>query len=185
MDNPPVLKDLDRVSRPDAELFTNIDWDNKLPFAQYLGFLHRTSVQLLKKLYNPSFPLSRDRGGFAAELWAEGPSALAANYCYSTAPNRLISSSTSLGRSFGTSPRAAFSVCTILRMVSTTSGLASVVTSPTSMKLETAAMTRRMIFPERVLGMSGTSQTFRGRAILPMILSIASFTFSSTPLPGL
>ena len=47
------------------------------------------------------------------------------HYCYSTAPNRLISSSTSLGWSFGTSPRLAFSACTIFRMVSTTSGLAS------------------------------------------------------------
>src|SRR5262249_2858086 len=36
-------------------------------------------------------------------------------------------------------------------MPSTTSGLARVVTSPMSVKLETAAMTRRMILPERVV----------------------------------
>ena len=29
-------------------------------------------------------------------------------------------------------------------------------------------MTRRMILPDRVLGMSGTIQTFFGRAILPI-----------------
>ena len=34
-------------------------------------------------------------------------------------------------------------------------------------------MTRRMIFPDRVLGMSGTIQTFFGRAILPISVSIA------------
>ncbi len=47
-------------------------------------------------------------------------------------------------------------------------------TSPTSMVLEMAASTRRMILPERVLGMSGTIWTFFGRAILPMEWSIAA-----------
>src|SRR5881397_1762354 len=51
-----------------------------------------------------------------------------AHYCYSVAPNRLISSIISLERPFGISPCRAFSACTILHMVSTTSGLASVVT---------------------------------------------------------
>src|ERR1039458_2077902 len=64
-------------------------------------------------------------------------------------------------------------------MPSTTSALASVVTSPTSAKLEMLAMTRRMIFPERVLGMSGTIQTFFGRATLPICVSIEALTFSS------
>jgi hypothetical protein len=58
-------------------------------------------------------------------------------------------------------------------MPSTTSGFASVVVSPTSAKLEIAAMTLRMIFPERVLGMSGTIQTVFGRAIFPICASIA------------
>ena len=40
------------------------------------------------------------------------------------------------------------------------SGLASVVMSPVSRVLEIAASTRRMILPDRVLGMSGTIQTF-------------------------
>ena len=51
---------------------------------------------------------------------------------------------------------------------STISGLASVVTSPTSAKLEIDAMTRRMILPDLVFGMSATIQTFFGRAILPI-----------------
>ena len=34
-------------------------------------------------------------------------------------------------------------------------------------------MTRRMILPDRVLGMSGTIHTFFGRAILPITVSIA------------
>ncbi len=42
------------------------------------------------------------------------------------------------------------------------------------MVLEMAASTRRMILPERVLGMSGTIWTFFGRAILPMEWSIAA-----------
>ena len=41
------------------------------------------------------------------------------------------------------------------------------VMSPMSVKLEIEAMTRRMIFPERVLGMSLTIHTFLGRADLP------------------
>src|SRR5260370_27180571 len=64
-------------------------------------------------------------------------------------------------------------------MTSTTSGFASVVVSPTSLKLEIPAMTRRIIFPERVFGMSGTIQTFLGRAILPIAVSIALATFCS------
>ena|GEM_PF-1982792 len=46
---------------------------------------------------------------------------------------------------------------TICLICSTTSGFISVVTSPTSSdSFESAARTRRMILPERVLGMSGT-----------------------------
>ena len=45
-------------------------------------------------------------------------------------------------------------------------------------------MTRRMILPERVLGMSGTIHTFFGRAILPISVSIASLTLSSISLLG-
>src|SRR6201982_2984994 len=74
-------------------------------------------------------------------------------------------------------------------MPSTTSGLASVVMSPTSVKFDTEAMTRRMILPDLVLGMSGTIQMFFGRAILPMSVSIAVLTLPSTPesaeTPGL
>ena len=51
---------------------------------------------------------------------------------------------------------------------STILGLARVVVSPTSVKLEMPAMTRRMILPERVLGMSGMIHTLAGRAILPI-----------------
>src|SRR5258708_15922339 len=79
-------------------------------------------------------------------------------------------------------------------MLSTISGLASVVMSPGSVKLEIPAMTRRMIFPERVFGMSETIQTFFGRAIFPIIDSDARrlhahrlrlFAWRSTPLrPG-
>ncbi len=50
-------------------------------------------------------------------------------------------------------------------------------------------MTRRMILPDRVLGMSGTIQTFFGRAILPISVSIAAITLASIPsslrTPGL
>src|SRR3989441_3675324 len=53
-------------------------------------------------------------------------------------------------------------------MRSTTSGLASVDTSPGSCLLEIAASTRRMILPERVFGMSGTMITCRGLAIAPI-----------------
>src|SRR5208337_2746402 len=55
------------------------------------------------------------------------------------------------------SGEAAQCVATICLICSTTSGFISVVTSPTSSdSLESAARTRRMILPERVLGMSGT-----------------------------
>ena len=74
----------------------------------------------------------------------------------------------------GLEAAAAQSLQDILRICSTISGLASVVTSPTSAKLEIAAITRRMILPDRVLGMSGTIQTCFGRAILPISVSIAS-----------
>ena len=61
--------------------------------------------------------------------------------------------------------------------------------SPTSVKLDVAAMTRRMILPDRVLGMSGTIQMFFGRAILPMSVSIAALTLASiaglASIPGL
>ena len=50
----------------------------------------------------------------------------------------------------------------------TISGFANVVVSPTSLPLDMAASTLRMIFPERVFGISGTIQTFLGLAILPM-----------------
>jgi len=40
--------------------------------------------------------------------------------------------------------------------------------SPTSAKLEMLAITRRMILPERVFGMSVTIHTFFGRAIDPI-----------------
>ena len=52
---------------------------------------------------------------------------------------------------------AAQLVATICLICSTTSGFISVVTSPTSSEsFESAERTRRMILPERVLGMSGT-----------------------------
>ena len=57
-------------------------------------------------------------------------------------------------------------------------------TSPTSAKLEMLAMTRRMILPERVLGMSETIHTFLGLAILPMSFSIIALTFCSISLLG-
>ena len=41
-----------------------------------------------------------------------------------------------------------------------------------------------MILPERVFGMSATIQTFFGRAILPISVSIASLTFCSISLLG-
>jgi hypothetical protein len=53
-------------------------------------------------------------------------------------------------------------------ILSTTSGLASVDTSPGSWRFEIDASTRRMIFPERVMGMSGTMMTRRGPAIAPI-----------------
>ncbi len=81
------------------------------------------------------------------------------------------------GESFGASPFSRFALWTCSRISSTTSGLASVEMSPTSVKLEIPAITRRMIFPERVLGMSGTTHTFLGRAIAPMSLTICWETF--------
>src|ERR1700731_1107063 len=94
---------------------------------------------------------------------------------YSTEPNCLMSS--------GPSFFATFSFpCTCTRICSTTSGFASVVISPTSSVLEIAARTRRMIFPERVLGMSGTTWTAFGRAIFPIIVSISRVTFSPISL---
>src|SRR6185369_9520149 len=66
------------------------------------------------------------------------------------------------------------SPCRIWRISSTISGLARVVISPTSVPLDSAANTRRMILPERVLGMSGTITTVRGRAIGPISLATAA-----------
>src|SRR2546421_6353711 len=63
------------------------------------------------------------------------------------------------------------------------SGLARVVVS-TSVKVEMPAMTRRMIFPERVVGMSGTIHTLTGRAILPISCSIAAMTWSAMSVLG-
>ena len=84
----------------------------------------------------------------------------------------------------GFCPRVPSSACTWWRMLSTISGLDNVVVSPTSPKLEIAAMTRRMIFPDRVLGISGTIHTRIGRAILPMWLSMAGQDFAFDPLAG-
>ncbi len=56
--------------------------------------------------------------------------------------------------------------------------------SPVSMVLEMAARTRRMIFPERVLGMSGTMWIIFGRAILPIMVSMVAITLSSTAFLG-
>ena len=71
-------------------------------------------------------------------------------------------------------------VWTCTRISSTTSGFDSVVVSPTSMKFEIDAMTRRMILPERVFGRSLVTHTWAGRAIGPMISAVACFTFAST-----
>src|SRR5215471_7755885 len=68
-------------------------------------------------------------------------------------PNFLISSNSASVRPRGTSSLATFTLCTWCWMFSTISGLARVVTSPTSAKLEMDAITRRMIFPDLVLGM--------------------------------
>jgi hypothetical protein len=43
-------------------------------------------------------------------------------------------------------------------------------------KFEIPAITLRMILPERVFGMSETIQTFFGRAIFPISISIACAT---------
>src|SRR5258707_1704289 len=107
---------------------------------------------------------------------------------YSAAPYVAISARSASVSSRGVSPLTALALCTCRRIVSTTSGLASVVTSPTSAKLETDAITRRMILPDLVLGMSETIQTFLGRAILPISTSMALVTFSAIPsaeTPGL
>src|SRR5262249_29907622 len=97
----------------------------------------------------------------------------------------LYSSFPNCFRSSGPSFVATFSLpWTETRICSTTSGLASVVMSPVSMVLEIAARTRRMIFPERVFGMSGTMWTFLGRAIFPIIVSIVETTLSTMSLLG-
>src|SRR6202034_3758380 len=72
---------------------------------------------------------------------------------YPSWPKLLISCASCWVSSRGFSPRASLALCTCSRMPSTTSGLASVVMSPTSVKLDTDAMTRRMIFPDLVFGM--------------------------------
>src|ERR1035438_3891973 len=93
--------------------------------------------------------------------------------------NALISAISTSVSSLGDSPLASLADCTWCLMSSTISGLARVVTSPVSVKLETAAITRRMIFPDRVFGMSGTIHTFLGRAILPISTSMARVTLSA------
>src|SRR5262249_51367329 len=98
---------------------------------------------------------------------------------YDSEPKAWISAFSVSLSSRGVSPLATLAVWTWRRMPSTTSGLARVVTSPTSVKLDTAAITRRMIFPDLVLGMSGTIHTFLGRAILPISLSIARDTLAA------
>src|SRR5262249_21180970 len=85
---------------------------------------------------------------------------------YRSSPKFLRSSGPSL---VATTP----SPCTILRISSTTSGLARVVTSPIFIVLEIDARTRRIILPERVLGISGTMYTCLGLAIGPMMVSMA------------
>jgi len=60
----------------------------------------------------------------------------------------------------------------------TISGFASVVVSPTSAKLEIPAITRRMILPERVFGMSSTIQTFFGRASRQRASQVGSAAFA-------
>src|SRR5205823_13030636 len=104
---------------------------------------------------------------------------------YSTLPNNLISSISRSDSGRGVSPRASFSLWTWRRTLSTISGFASVVMSPTSAKLVVAARTLRMILPERVLGISATIQIFFGLAIFPISVSIALATFSSMSLLGL
>ena len=58
-------------------------------------------------------------------------------------------------------------------------GVGKAAYAPTSRLLEMEASTRRMIFPERVLGMSFTIQTLRGLAILPISRMMASEIFFS------
>ena len=60
---------------------------------------------------------------------------------------------------------------------STISGFASVVVSPTSAKLETAAITPRMILRERLFGTSSHDLGLFGRAIGRMSFTIVSNTF--------
>src|SRR6202048_388952 len=93
-------------------------------------------------------------------------------------PKLLMSSGPALVATFA-------SPWTMIRICSTISGLARVVTSPMSMAFEMELSTRRMILPERVLGMSGTIRTYFGRAILPITVSIARTTLSSMDLLGL
>src|SRR2546426_2225941 len=74
---------------------------------------------------------------------------------------------------------------TVSLILSTTSGLASVDTSPVSWWFEIAASTRRMILPERVLGMSGTMITWRGLAIAPISETTDAETFLASSSEGL
>src|SRR5215475_11617890 len=131
---------------------------------------------------------SRSRRVAVDQAFLHDPQPPRCDIAYS-APNDLISSYSASVSSLGSSPLLTFSLCTWWRMPSTTSGLASVVTSPISAKLDTAAITRRMIFPDRVLGMSGTIHTCFGRAILPISVSIALVTLpaisSLATKPGL
>src|SRR5437879_806339 len=85
------------------------------------------------------------------------------------------------------SRRAYLRYLTSSLIFSTISGLARVDTSPGSWRFEIAASTRRMIFPERVLGISGMMMTWRGRAIAPILETtdaetlFAIFTEGSSP----
>src|ERR1700761_2641365 len=94
-----------------------------------------------------------------------------------SSPKRLMSSGASLSG-------AALRPWTWSRIWATMSGLARVVMSPVSRLLEMAARTRRMILPERVLGMSGTMWIFLGRAILPIMVSMVDMILSVMALLG-
>src|SRR5260370_33464750 len=67
---------------------------------------------------------------------------------------------------------------TCSRIWATMSGLASVVMSPVSIWLEMAARTRRMILPERVLGMSGTIWMVLGRGVLSIMVLVVWLSLS-------
>ena len=69
---------------------------------------------------------------------------------------------------------------TCTRICSTTSGFASVVMSPVAIRLEIARQHPSRDLSGTVLGMSGYHVDGIRRAILPMIVSIASTTFFST-----